>query len=147
MQSIETRFLDKYTTGHASGCWEWMAYKDDYGYGYFRYNGKMVGAHRASWMLFKGKIPKGLFVCHKCDNPGCVYPEHLFIGTNQDNMDDKVRKNRQHRPVGEKNGRAKITKEIAERIKIMQGSHQSIGDKYGLSQSVVSRIKSGEAWV
>lgn len=83
-----------------SGCWEWTAAVNsnpDEPYGWFRLNGKIVQAHRASHMLFKGPTG-GLFVLHECDNPRCVNPGHLKLGTQKDNMADKIRRGR-HRPA------------------------------------------------
>ena len=77
-----------------SGCWEWTSEKTEKGYGRLRVNGKNVRAHRLSYQLFVGEIPKGLFVCHSCDNPGCVNPEHLFVGTCMDNIHDMIVKGR-----------------------------------------------------
>lgn len=77
-------------------CWEWTA-KKVYGYGYLGLNGKSIRAHRFSWELANGKIPPELFVLHKCDNRKCVKPSHLFLGTQKDNIQDAISKNR---PVG-----------------------------------------------
>lgn len=77
------------------GCWIWTGNFNAFGYGRIGNNGKRELAHRFSWVLHYGPIPKGLIVCHHCDNTACVRPDHLFIGTQQDNMDDMISKNRQ----------------------------------------------------
>lgn len=77
------------------GCWEWLGARSRYGgYGSFRVNGRGHGAHRVAWELTHGKIRNGLCVCHKCDIPWCVRPEHLFLGTRSDNMQDHAVKGR-----------------------------------------------------
>lgn len=78
-----------------SGCWLWErpGLLGPMGYGHFRYQG-VVAAHRASWLLYRGPIPMGLFICHKCDNPSCVNPDHLYLGTAQDNIADRDRRGR-----------------------------------------------------
>ncbi len=98
------RFEEKVITGYGGTCWEWAGCRDgqprkgdnpDGQYGRFALDGyHMMPASRASYVLFCGEIPKGLQVCHQCDNPGCVNPDHLFLGTVQDNADDMVRKGR-----------------------------------------------------
>ena len=85
-------------TERTSGCWLWMGKRDKAGYGYVRPNYKLTGAHRFSWELTHGPIPSGLFVCHRCDNPPCVNPEHLFTGTARDNTSDAIRKGRLAKP-------------------------------------------------
>lgn len=75
-------------------CWEWLGGKDRDGYGRIVINGKWWGSHRLSYTLVKGEIPKGLVICHSCDNPGCVNPSHLFVGTQTDNVKDMDSKGR-----------------------------------------------------
>lgn len=81
------------------GCIPWIGTKDRCGYGRFLTNGKKIPAHRFVWTLKNGPIPKGLFVCHKCDNPACVNPDHLFLGTHTDNVRDCMAKGRKYYPV------------------------------------------------
>lgn len=77
-------------------CWEWTAGKDGFGYGMFTFNKRSRRAHILSWEWHNNKSASGLFVCHKCDNPGCVNPDHLFLGTIQDNNLDSHKKGRSH---------------------------------------------------
>jgi hypothetical protein len=90
-------------------CWEWTAHCDKKGYGGFSFHRKFVLAHRASWMIFYGNILDDLCVLHHCDNPPCVNPAHLFLGTNLDNVRDRDKKGRNNQPRGENSGRAKLT--------------------------------------
>lgn len=92
-----------------TGCWNFTGSRNNQGYGWFSINGKAMGAHRASWILFRGEIPEGQIVCHKCDNPQCVNPDHLFVGTNQDNRIDCENKGRSNRVCGEESPWAKLT--------------------------------------
>jgi len=97
MDITEKRFWQKVEVIPGHECWEWSAYRMPNGYGKFKFNDKEGLAHRASWEIHFGPIPEGLFVCHHCDNPGCVRPDHLFLGTPQDNVDDMYAKGRDHR--------------------------------------------------
>ena len=88
-------FIDRIILDTKTGCWNWALYKDKDGYGGMKRKGKIYRAHRKSWITFKGEIPEGLHVLHHCDNPKCINPDHLYIGTHQDNMDDMVKRGRQ----------------------------------------------------
>lgn len=92
------RFETKYRKNEETGCWEWVCTLNRDGYGMFAMRvlrkGKAVLAHRASYSLYKTFIPEGLLVLHRCDNPCCVNPDHLFLGTSQDNFNDMVAKGR-----------------------------------------------------
>jgi len=88
------RFESKYVKDEKTECWEWIAGKFDSGYGAFQDEGKLVGAHRASYALYTTHIPEDLCVLHRCDNRSCVNPSHLFLGTRKDNHDDMVSKGR-----------------------------------------------------
>ena len=102
------RFWSKVNKGTEDECWEWQAGKNNKGYGAFKFGGSTIGAHRFSYLLARGSIPVGMQVCHHCDNPGCVNPKHLFVGTQSDNQQDSVAKGRDNPPWGEKCGKAKL---------------------------------------
>lgn len=112
------RFLDKAMPEPNSGCWLWIgSTESSFGYGKFRLEGKSINAHRASWILHFGAIPDGLFVCHKCDNPSCVNPYHLFLGDSDANNKDRAAKGRTAVRVGEANNKTKLNSETVLRMR------------------------------
>ncbi len=93
-RTLLQRFEEKISIEPTSGCWLWTAGVNAMGYGFIGINQRPYLAHRVSWELHNGPIPNNTLVCHHCDNPPCANPNHLFLGTHQDNSDDKYRKNR-----------------------------------------------------
>lgn len=134
-----------------NGCWEWTAALCFQGnYGVYRHQGKAQRAHRVSWTLHHGSIPEGFEVCHKCDNPRCIRPDHLFLGTHQDNMQDMSRKGRARPPRGENSWSSKLTNKdvarIRRRYKSGKVSQTDLAKEYNLHASQISRIISGRKW-
>jgi hypothetical protein len=131
------------------GCWLWSGTLQSKGYGFFSFRGRMITAHRFSWLLKEGGIPDGLQVLHRCDNKVCVnHDDCLFLGTNLENHQDKARKGRSARFPGESNPSSKITAEVASGIRALNGHlvHASIAEIYGISRSQVGRIMRNEQW-
>lgn len=137
-------------------CWLWKGYKSGFGHGSFWLgDGQKTGAHRYAWMHYKGEIPKDIFVLHKCDVPNCVNPEHLFLGTPDDNMKDMAKKGRGRGPnaSGELNPRSKLSNSKVQEIRKLykprtEGLDQkSLAEKYGISKSQISNIVSFKRWL
>lgn len=125
-----------------NGCWVWTACRSRDGYGVMN-----VGlAHRFSWKAFRGPIPKSMYVLHKCDNPSCVNPDHLFIGTQFDNMRDMKAKGREAYRKGEHHPRAKLTEQQAISIIHDPREHKVIAREYGIRSTHVGKIKRGVMW-
>src|SRR4030095_5139968 len=111
LNTYKTRFYSKVNLPNENGCMIWTASKLPNGYGQFTYKKKQIKAHRFSYVLHIGQIPKSMYVCHTCDNPSCVAPDHLFLGTAKDNAQDKMKKGRGRWGQHENNGIAKLTLE------------------------------------
>ena len=158
-----------------SGCWIWQGYLDKDGYGKLQINNKRDRAHRWSYKIFKKDVSKDILICHHCDNPSCVNPNHLFSGTQKDNMQDAVKKNRmscgekhfskinpqlvsrgkKHSKImkkvsakGEKHCRAKLTeKQIKEIRRLCQfKGNKEISELFDVSRSLIEKIKYRKIW-
>ena len=141
-EDTAVRFFDKTLVG--DGCWEWQGGKFSQGYGAFKYERKLWKAHRWSYVYFNDEIPDGLQVCHSCDNPGCVNPKHLWLGTHKENHQDKTDKKRA--PKGTRNGRSKLTDAQILEIRKDNRFQHVIARDYGVGQAQIHRIKSGKHW-
>jgi hypothetical protein len=145
------RFHQKYEINE-SGCWMWTGgtRPNSKGVPYPRHwtdDSESIGAHRFSFELVHGAIPQSMYVCHKCDTPLCVNPDHLFLGSHQDNMRDMVAKQRSFVGRGEdKKGRAKLTNQQADQIRKMNMSHSKIAFMFGVSATTIGRIKREESY-
>jgi hypothetical protein len=129
-------------------CWEWQGARYDYGYGRVHWNGEWR-AHRASYTVHVGAIPRGLYVLHRCDNPPCLNPDHLFLGTQAENIVDMVRKGRCNAASGSRAGLAVLTDELAAELLQLLSEGKSevfIAEYYGLSRSVVRSLAIGESY-
>jgi hypothetical protein len=130
------------------GCWTWTGKpRITFGYGELYVGNGKASAHRYSWLLHNGPIPPGLHVLHRCDNPRCVNPTHLFLGTPADNSADMVSKDRQAR--GERSGNAKLTADQAREIWRRRSTGEplrSIAADYGVSPDLVCKIARGKLW-
>jgi len=148
----------------SDGCWLWVMGKNKQGYGKINVAGKDALAHRVSYLITKGEIPHGMFVCHTCDNPTCVNPDHLFLGTPADNMADKVKKGRQARGDelrkaqqkgaqtfrrGVETGHAKVNESQVVEIRELSASglkYPQIAIRYGISINGVFHIVKRHTW-
>lgn len=147
------RFEALYVGEPNCGCWLWMGSSLPKGYGMFWDGERHVRANRASWRLFRGEIPGGAHVLHKCDVPACVNPGHLFLGSHQENIDDREAKGRNKLPPprteglsGEANGRAKLTRDQVEQIRADSRPSRELGRIYGVSKTQIQVIRNGRGW-
>lgn len=139
---IKQRFWSKVNKRGDSECWEWQRGRHPNGYGACKIAGISTNkAHRIAWILTRGQIPEGLYVCHRCDNPPCCNPNHLFLGTQKDNIMDNVLKGRQHKKLSEKD-----IIEIRRKCTIEGVSQAKIAKQFDLCRQAVSQIVAGERW-
>ena len=150
-EELHNKICSKVFEAETGDCWLWTGAITPKGYGHLSVNGKMIYAHRASYTLYTGPIPKGLFVLHKrhCTSRACVNPEHLYVGTEQDNADDRMAMGRHVAPKGEANGRAILDADKVQdaRRMILQGmGNREIAQRLGVGETTIHSIKRGRSW-
>jgi hypothetical protein len=150
-QPLAVRFAQKFVRGGDADCWLWTGAisahkrKRNHRQGHIiADDGSTLISSRAAWLIFKGEIPAGSHVLHTCDNPICVNPHHLFLGTNTDNIADRMAKGRS--TIGEKDGFAKLTTEQVIAISSAVGPVAQIARQYGIGRTQVYRIRRKETW-
>jgi hypothetical protein len=140
---LAPRFAEK-VRPHKSGCHTWIGTIKSNGYGVINVNGRITNAYRVAWELAKGPIPDGMWVLHTCDNRRCVNPDHLWLGTQQDNIGDMVGKLRHNH--GARNARSKLTAKQVRLIRLMSGTQAEIAACFGVSDATICRVLSGRFW-
>lgn len=146
MPASYSNWQEKYIPEPNSGCWIWLGAVSKWGYGVVYPCGRIGKQHRAHRLMYElhyGPIPKRLFVCHHCDNGLCVNPNHLFVGTHKDNMQDMVRKKRQcrtNRPA------ARLTIEQVLAIRASTENRAILAKRYSVGENHISKIRSGRVW-
>ena len=146
--TIRERFF-KYVNKEKD-CWIWTASKNWQGYGKIGVNYKDYRAHRLSWIIHHGHIPKGKLVLHRCDNPSCVNPNHLYIGNYKDNSNDCSVRGRRRVLVGEETGNSKLTNRIVSKIRNMNifnlSDQEKVAKRYKIGRSTIRDVIFGRTW-
>lgn len=137
-------FNSKWKLSQNGECWIWQASIRSDAYGQFHIKRRPLAAHRAAYLLFKGDLQFSLQVCHTCDVPRCVNPEHLYLATPQENSADMVAKGRSQ--VGEEHHQAKLTEEAVLAIRASSVGSEHIARRYGVDGSLIRRIRRNEIW-
>lgn len=143
-QNVVDLFWSETRVGAPNECWEWQGCRKKNGYGYLGKSTGRLYAHRISFEVSTGHPPGAFFVCHRCDNPGCVNPAHLFLGTAADNADDRGAKGRSAK--GSKIGTALLRDAVVLQIRAAEGTQKEIAARFGTSRSNVSLIKRRVRW-
>lgn len=138
-KTLEESILSLVAKDDLTGCWRWLG-RDIRGRAILSHKGKTKVAARLSYQTFVGEIPDGLSVCHRCDTPSCVNPDHLFLGTHADNMADMAEKGRAAKPT------AKLTADQADEIRDSAKSYRALAAEYGVSESAIYKIRHNITW-
>lgn len=148
--SMSCRLKEKKIVDLDTACWIWLGAANRDGYGSIGVEGKKTMlAHRVSYLEFRGEIPEGAKVLHHCDNPSCINPEHLFLGSQKDNVHDMIDKGRKAVLKGSTHPRSKLTVAQVEQVAILRSqglSQTEVGKALGITQAVVSKIERGDIW-
>lgn len=139
------RFFERIVPEPNSGCWLWYGSYNEYGYGRTTIDGHKY-AHVASWEYHNGPVPIGLHVLHKCDVAPCVNPDHLFLGTFQDNMRDMVAKGRNSDRRGELCPTARLTESDIQQIRASKETQETLAERYGVARGHISQIQTRRRW-
>lgn len=140
--------MTPYLDVEMTNCKLWTGARSGDGYGTVTIKGKQLAAHRVAWEEANGSIQSGLWVLHRCDNPLCVNPEHLFLGTAKDNTQDCIRKGRRNTRRGSMLPQAKLDEETVRQIRALAGTKRQskIAREFGVSDATVSLIVRGKLW-
>lgn len=141
------RILDRSEDDPETGCRNWSLAKNWKGYGVFKIDQKPMNASRAAYIVFVGPVPAGMCVCHRCDNPACVNPDHLWVGTYKDNWADCRSKGRETK--GTANGKAKLNDSDVVAIRSMSANgerQEAIASMFGIARGTVSKIVARKSW-
>jgi len=148
IDTMEIAFWKKVKKGSSDDCWEWQSNTDKDGYGILNGRPKegfpkaLYKAHRMAWQFSNGDIPKGLCVCHSCDNPTCCNPKHLWLGTSQENTADMVKKGR----AAHNRETAILTEDDVLKIRKMNGTNSEISKIFGVARRTINAVKNYETW-
>ncbi len=144
LEELKQRLLSRIILTQTD-CWWYTGAKDSWGYGNLNYQGRQIGAHRASWLAHNGPITNGLHVLHTCDNRGCINPEHLYLGTHQDNMKDRDTRGNNY------SGMTRLTETEVREIKKLLATTgrtlEDIGNQFLVTKHAIYDIKSGRTWI
>lgn len=154
LEKTAINLLSRISIDESTGCWDWQGYRRK-GYGFMSVGSRLdqtkrqKPAHRLSYEIFVGNIPPGLMVCHKCDNPGCINPKHLFLGTNQDNVNDREQKGRNNHYFGESDPNAILTtRDVldARKARTNGATFRGLAHQYGVHVNTITRAVKGATW-
>jgi hypothetical protein len=146
LDTIAERFWRKVCVGSPDECWEWLGSKTDRGYGRINIEKVTYRAHRLAMLLAGKELPESSLACHRCDNPGCVNPAHLFAGSSADNINDCIAKGRWPSRVGEASPRALLSEAVVREIRRSTEPHTVLARKLGVSPHAIRNARSRKTW-